>query len=430
MPNKHDTENGQAIVLIVLAMISLLGITALAIDGGMAYSDRRQVQNAADAAALAGGLQKANGRTETNVRQAAWNTAGENGFDNSQVTTTISGPFSDLFGQYYLVYVTIVSPVETAFLQFISGGSLQNTVEARARAYPSQPALPGYALLAMGDCTTEGGHQISITGGGNSGGVETFQGGMFINVPEGSGNHCAVDPPNQGVGIIAHDGRHLSSVGSHAYSGESNISPLPVINDLNGGSRIEDPLFDLAEPVCTGNGSEVGGVFQPGRYGGSGQPDIDGGTYAPGIYCISGDVHLSGNEVIEGDGVVLYMINGGLNFSGNAGMRITAPTSINCLGTAGSPSSSCTYAGIAVFMARSNTSTFEVRGNGGDAIHGMVYALNGTIQASGGGSDPNDTTVYGQVIARRIYGNGNGSFQVTYNENETYHKAPVLAVEK
>src|SRR5512139_2848387 len=48
------SERGQAIVLIVLAIIALLGFTALAVDGSLVYSDRRWAQNAADASALAG----------------------------------------------------------------------------------------------------------------------------------------------------------------------------------------------------------------------------------------------------------------------------------------------------------------------------------------------------------------------------------------
>jgi Flp pilus assembly protein TadG len=47
-------EKGATIVLVALSVVMLLTMTGLAIDGGRLYSDRRQVQNAADAAALAG----------------------------------------------------------------------------------------------------------------------------------------------------------------------------------------------------------------------------------------------------------------------------------------------------------------------------------------------------------------------------------------
>jgi len=55
MNNKRKRERGQAIVMIAFGFIVLIGFAALAIDGGMVYSDRRHAQNAADAGALAGG---------------------------------------------------------------------------------------------------------------------------------------------------------------------------------------------------------------------------------------------------------------------------------------------------------------------------------------------------------------------------------------
>jgi len=47
-------ERGQAMVLVVFAIIGMLAIAGLAIDGGRLHAQRRQVQNAADAASLAG----------------------------------------------------------------------------------------------------------------------------------------------------------------------------------------------------------------------------------------------------------------------------------------------------------------------------------------------------------------------------------------
>jgi hypothetical protein len=50
-------ENGQAIVILAVAIVVLLAFVALAIDAGNGYTAKRQVQNAADAAALAGARQ-------------------------------------------------------------------------------------------------------------------------------------------------------------------------------------------------------------------------------------------------------------------------------------------------------------------------------------------------------------------------------------
>ena len=49
----HDRQKGQTLVLVALMMVVLLGMVALALDGGHAYLERRQMQTAADAGALA-----------------------------------------------------------------------------------------------------------------------------------------------------------------------------------------------------------------------------------------------------------------------------------------------------------------------------------------------------------------------------------------
>jgi Flp pilus assembly protein TadG len=54
--NTHPKERGQALIMIAFAAVGLFALTALAIDGGAAFSKDRQAQNAADAAALAGAL--------------------------------------------------------------------------------------------------------------------------------------------------------------------------------------------------------------------------------------------------------------------------------------------------------------------------------------------------------------------------------------
>ena len=47
-------ERGQTLLIFVLALTVLLGFTAMAIDLGLFFEDRRHLQNTADAAALAG----------------------------------------------------------------------------------------------------------------------------------------------------------------------------------------------------------------------------------------------------------------------------------------------------------------------------------------------------------------------------------------
>ncbi len=84
---KHSKyEKGQALIIIVLAIFGLVGLTSLTIDGGNVYSDRRDAQNAADAAVMATALTKAR---DGNWQAAGLSRAADNDYDNSGTTNTV-----------------------------------------------------------------------------------------------------------------------------------------------------------------------------------------------------------------------------------------------------------------------------------------------------------------------------------------------------
>ncbi len=53
----HGDQSGQAIVLVAVLMAGLVAVVGLVTDGGLVFSQRRDLQNIADAAALAGAMQ-------------------------------------------------------------------------------------------------------------------------------------------------------------------------------------------------------------------------------------------------------------------------------------------------------------------------------------------------------------------------------------
>ena len=57
MRRLHDEESGQVIVLVAILMVGLVAVVGLVTDGGMVFTQRRDLQNVADAAALAGAMQ-------------------------------------------------------------------------------------------------------------------------------------------------------------------------------------------------------------------------------------------------------------------------------------------------------------------------------------------------------------------------------------
>ncbi len=66
-----NRESGQALVLIVVLLLGLLAVLALVVDGGNIYLQRRSMQNAADAGAMAGARVLAYNGTVNAARMAA-----------------------------------------------------------------------------------------------------------------------------------------------------------------------------------------------------------------------------------------------------------------------------------------------------------------------------------------------------------------------
>jgi Flp pilus assembly protein TadG len=58
--DRKEGERGQVLVLFVLALVAIIGITGLVLDGGAAFGQRRQQQNVADTAAMAAAVTHAN----------------------------------------------------------------------------------------------------------------------------------------------------------------------------------------------------------------------------------------------------------------------------------------------------------------------------------------------------------------------------------
>ncbi len=62
---QNSPEQGQAAVIIALALVGLVAMAALVFDGGAAFSQRRHMQNAADAGAIAGAVKLAQGASDS-----------------------------------------------------------------------------------------------------------------------------------------------------------------------------------------------------------------------------------------------------------------------------------------------------------------------------------------------------------------------------
>lgn len=78
-------ESGQVLVLFALLAIVIFGITAFVTDVGMLQSHKRHLQNTADAAALAGARDLADGKDDASATASVNKYVQENGVDENEV---------------------------------------------------------------------------------------------------------------------------------------------------------------------------------------------------------------------------------------------------------------------------------------------------------------------------------------------------------
>jgi len=131
----HHRERGQTLIVAVLVMSSLIGFTAMAIDMGLFFEDRREFQNSADAMALAGVAELPANAPLAYQKARDW--AAKNNVDDSEIKTIearttgvandtlyveLEGEFSWVFGRVLGQTTSIVGAEAAARTGSLVGG--------------------------------------------------------------------------------------------------------------------------------------------------------------------------------------------------------------------------------------------------------------------------------------------------------------------
>ena len=97
--NHRHGQRGQALFIFVIALVALIAMTGLILDGGAVFAQQRVAQNGADGAATAGTVEIAANLGSPGIKNGAdvWNaidgTAADNGLEN---WTAI---YTDVYGE-------------------------------------------------------------------------------------------------------------------------------------------------------------------------------------------------------------------------------------------------------------------------------------------------------------------------------------------
>lgn len=413
-PGWRRAQPGQAILLIALLMVVLLGFIGLAIDGGILYKMQRDARNAADAATMAAIYRLCTNGDSAAVQSAGLAAASANGFDNDGVTNRVtitnppgSGPAA---GNPQYVEVTVWADSPTYLIQLVYPGPTEVTARAVGHCRPQQPALPGYALLALAaqnpsktGLTVSGGGNITITNAGAfSNSTNTTNGSITVS---GDNTNFTADGSIDAVGTIAVNG--VGATFGPTYS--------------TGNLPMEDPLADLPEPENPGNCQNVPPIHNgddvalpPGCYTGV---QMNGGTLtlSGGIYYFTGDVTITNGDFIATD-VMIFLASDGFQMTGG-----------ELVLTAMSPATNPVWAGMAMYSSRSNTGendSIKLTAQSSTTLIGTIYAPGVDVELSAHTGD----TVIGQIIADVVMVSGQGDFYITYDPDLLFQLPPSLEI--
>ena len=130
---RRHRESGQVLVLVAGAMVVLILITGLVLDGGSAFGQRRGQQRGADLAALAGANDLLLNNNASSAEATALQVAADNGFDPATLNVTAH---ATLYGQGHAgsVKVDITEPHPNSFSNLIGMNSWDVSVSATAVA--------------------------------------------------------------------------------------------------------------------------------------------------------------------------------------------------------------------------------------------------------------------------------------------------------
>jgi len=274
---RRSRQSGQAVVLVALAMVAMIGMTSLVISGGALYVARRQAQQLADGAALAGaaripcsgqnayaaidGLLSTQLNTTPTLSQtpaacgsasATWSRTYP---DGTQVTATY--PYA---ADTTRIAVSIVSAQVPLPLGGIFGTG-PSTVAARAVAKGVTPtSWINYAVYVQSGINCGGNSPINVSGSIYSGGPIDSHCSLYAHTIAGydQGN-VSVYPSGQlwtqGGGSCLPGVVTGNAVCADGWEISSSQCPTPLTTDFLGAGRLGYP--------CPGSAASPGLIATP-----------------------------------------------------------------------------------------------------------------------------------------------------------------------
>jgi len=161
MRRNEKNEKGQVMIIVVVVLTVLLGFTALTVDGGTGYVAKSKLQNAVDAAALAGAQQLPNNTTQAIADAKVY--AQKNGIDLAKDNVTFSIENDD-----HSIKVAVQRTLPTYFARIFGKNSTIVSADATGTAgyAASVPWIVPFAIPRPVEFNYDNTYVLRMYGGG------------------------------------------------------------------------------------------------------------------------------------------------------------------------------------------------------------------------------------------------------------------------
>lgn len=380
--------DGNLTIMTALTFTMLIGFAGLGIDASSWYSQKRQMQTAADAAAMAGAYELSRpDASVADVIAAGEDAAARNGFGDAVTVTLHNGGMA------------VRAVVSRAAQSFLSQVVLEvpPTLTATAVARRKRASI---CLLSLDPDAAD---------------AVYLQGTSHITSPGCRIYVNSSDP----AGLRFENSTTITSLSTCVVGGFSG-NPARVTPGVDTGCPpAVDPLESLEPPsiptVCnaTNRIARPGDTLQPGLYCGGITAHAGTVTFAPGEYIIKDGGLAFGNADVVGDDVFFYLTGtvGSINAAGNGEIRLTGRRT-------------GAYQGVIFYQDRVSTPGVPHTFAGRVEKHyeGTIYLPTADVTFIGNASGAT-TSPYSIYIARRFSFVGAGS--LTINENYDDSSVPL-----
>jgi hypothetical protein len=406
----------------------ILGFVGFATDVGVLLHAKRNLQIAADAAALAGANEiRVSGAGVADIKAAGKAAAAQNGFTDDAVNGTtvniypppVDGPNINKAG-YVEAIVTQTQP--TIFMRLLK----INSIPIAARAVAFNGATTNVGCVRAQDTT--GAPTIEL------------QGAFNLDAPG-----CTVIDNSKDPGALdftGGSGKNDKGTLSAGYVGvvgtatgkTTDSSPSPV----TGIQQTSDPLASqVTAPAPSTWGTcappPTGATWGPVKANGivcySGTISVGNNvTMNPGVYVFPGTLSFQGNGSLTGTGVTLYIPAGGTlggGGNGNTTLNLIAPQTTDSKnpGYVSDPNAATyAYNGILIYQDAANTNNISLNGTPIANLTGIIYAPTAELDLSGN----TNMTLVADLIVGSLYDKGDAT--ITIKDYTTTFGGPLTTI--